>query len=40
MLFLDSWNGHKQLKAASVVDHYPENVKKVVPQTVEFILDL
>jgi len=39
-LFLNSCKGHRLLKAASLLDHYPENVQKVVPQNNHFSIDL
>jgi hypothetical protein len=39
-LFLNSCKGYRRLKAASILDHYLENVKKVVPQKNHFILVL
>ena len=39
-LFLNSCKGHRRLKAASILDHYSENVKKVVPQNIHFFIDL
>ena len=32
LLFLNSCKGPRRLRAASILDHYPENVRKVVPQ--------
>ena len=39
-LFLNSCRCHMRLKAASILGHYLENAKKVVPQNMHFILDL
>lgn len=39
-LFLNSCQCHMRLKAASILDHYLGNAKKVVPQNMHFILDL
>ena len=39
-LFLNSCEGPRQLKAASILDHYLENVKKVVAQNIHFIIDM
>jgi hypothetical protein len=39
-LFLDSYRCHRRLKAASILDRYPENAEKVVPQSMHFSIDL
>jgi hypothetical protein len=40
LLFLNSCEGPRRLKAASLLDHYLENLKKVVPQNWHFIIDM
>jgi len=39
-LFLDSCGVTKWLKAASILDRYLKNAKKVVPQNIHLFLDL
>lgn len=39
-LFLNGCKGPGRLKAASMLDRYPENAEKVVPQNNHIILDL
>jgi hypothetical protein len=39
-LFLNSCKGDRRLKAASILDNYQKNARKVVPQKMHFILDL
>ena len=40
LLFLDSCGVTKWLKAASILDRYLKNAKKVVPQNIHLFLDL
>jgi hypothetical protein len=37
---LNSCEGHRRLKATSILEDYPENVKKVVPQNNQIFIDL
>jgi len=39
-LFLNSCEGPRRLKAASMLDSYLENAKKVVPQNIHFVIDI
>jgi len=39
-LFLDSCGVANRLKAASILDRYLKNAKKVVPQNIHLFLDL
>jgi deoxyribodipyrimidine photolyase-like uncharacterized protein len=40
LTFLEQLEDPRRLKAESILDHYPENVKKVVPQKHHFVVDV